>query len=576
MSILKRIKPAFWDHQDLISGPHKALFNFRRIWYATVLLTSAVVLLPLITMAVIDYKVTQHNIESAILLRTARLVSNTQRTISFFLDERRAALRFIEQDNTCEELKDPERLTSLLEHLKKGVGGFVDLGIIEFSGLHVNYAGPYNLQGVNYSRQQWFKEVMERGVYTSDVFLGFRRTPHLVVAIRHDLPEGPCYVLRASLDMEKFNDLLSNLEMAGRGDAFLINREGLLQTPSLYHGKVFEKVSLPVPEYAPRTRVLEWKNASGLPLIIGYRYIADTPFILMVVKQKEVLMKPWYETRIELIGFLLASITIVLIVILGGGTYLVNRIYLADQRRVMILHEVEYSNKMASIGRLAAGVAHEINNPLAIINEKAGLIKDLLSLKEGFADKEQLLDPINSILASVERCGRITRRLLGFARHMDVSIQTVNLGDIVQGVLDFLDKEAEYRSIAVSVDIPGDLPAIESDRGKLQQIFLNLINNAFAAMEDNGHLAITAKTEGRDFVSITVADDGCGIPENDLKRIFEPFFSTKIGSGGTGLGLSITYGLVQELGGKISVQSEVGKGTSFTITLPLKQEQKER
>ncbi len=142
--------------------------------------------------------------------------------------------------------------------------------------------------------------------------------------------------------------------------------------------------------------------------------------------------------------------------------------------------------------------------------------------------------------------------------------------EVLEEVLGFLEKEAEYRSIKVSLNVPDDIPEFESDRGKVQQIFLNLVNNAFAAMEDGGSLDITVKREDEDFISATVTDTGCGIQESDIKRIFEPFFSTKTKKGGTGLGLSITCGLVQEIGGKINVQSEVGKGTTFIINIPLK------
>jgi signal transduction histidine kinase len=242
----------------------------------------------------------------------------------------------------------------------------------------------------------------------------------------------------------------------------------------------------------------------------------------------------------------------------------------------MTLHEVEYSNKMASIGRLAAGVAHEINNPLAVINEKVGLIKDLFTIKDEFKGNRKLIELVDSALSSVDRCGTITKRLLNFARHLDVKIQTVNLNEVIRDVLGFLSKEAEYRSITVSINVPGDIPQFESDRGKLQQVFLNIVNNAFAAVKNGGSIDITAKREGADLISVTFTDDGCGIPGSDLERIFEPFFSTKTRYGGTGLGLSITYGLVQELGGNIGVQSEVGRGSSFVITIPLKMEKKEK
>jgi signal transduction histidine kinase len=289
----------------------------------------------------------------------------------------------------------------------------------------------------------------------------------------------------------------------------------------------------------------------------------------MAVKKKAELMRAWNATRQRLVIFLLISITVILLVILSVATFLVNQIFAADHKRVMTLHQVEYANKMASLGRLSAGVAHEINNPLAIINEKAGLIKDLFTLQRTYAEDPKLNQLVDSILYSVERCARITKRMLNFARHMDVRPQELDVGEVIHEVLGFLHKEAEFRSISLSVDAAPDVPRIVSDRGKLQEIFLNLINNAFAALSDGGCLAISVRrAEGR-FVCVTVSDNGCGIPPAELKRIFEPFFSTRTGRGGTGLGLSITYGLVQEIGGRIEVESVPGNGTTFSIFLPL-------
>jgi two-component system NtrC family sensor kinase len=170
----------------------------------------------------------------------------------------------------------------------------------------------------------------------------------------------------------------------------------------------------------------------------------------------------------------------------------------------------------------------------------------------------------------------VTRRLLSFARHMDVEIQPIKFKELIEEVLGFLGKEAEYRGIKVNVDVWDQIPTIESDRGKLQQILLNLVNNAFAAMADGGHLDIKVYRRSAESIWVKVTDNGCGIREADLKRIFEPFFSTKKTKGGTGLGLSITYGLVRELGGDINVESEVGKGTTFTVTLPLEAKQRKR
>ena len=392
----------------------------------------------------------------------------------------------------------------------------MDLGIIDGNGNQKTYVGPYPLGGKNYRDQEWFRQVVRQGHYISDVFLGYRQSPHLVIAVKHLFPDGTFQVLRATLDTERFNHLLTELEVSGSGDAFLINAAGVLQTPSRLYGQVLGEMPLAVPPYSPKTEVLESHQPHGKSLVIGYAYIEDSPFILMIVKHKEELMTPWFRTRMELIGFLILSISGIVIVILGVATYLVGRIHLADQRRVAMLHSVEYASKMASIGRLAAGVAHEINNPLAIINEKAGLIKDLFLLKNQYQQDSKLLGLVDSIISSVERCSTITRRLLRFARHMEVSVEKVDLEALAREVLGFLGKEAEYRSIEVLVRVLGDVPPFETDRGKLQQILLNIINNAFAALSDGGRLEIIIKREGIERVSVTFKDNGCGIPKADL------------------------------------------------------------
>lgn len=247
---------------------------------------------------------------------------------------------------------------------------------------------------------------------------------------------------------------------------------------------------------------------------------------------------------------------------------MVNRIRRADMRRAEFVHNIEYTSKMASIGRLAAGVAHEINNPLAIINEKAGLMKDLVGMTEDFPHKERFLKTIAAITKSVDRCSAITHRLLGFAKRMDVKLETIDLEELLKEVLSFLGKEAAYRNIQIDFHVDEEIPSIESDRGQLQQVFLNIINNAVAAVDKDGHIDIWIEKRRDGQVRVRIKDDGHGISRENLKKIFEPFFTTKK-EYGTGLGLSITYGIVQKLGGNIEVESEVGKGTSFIITLPI-------
>ncbi|MBW1751266.1 MAG: ATP-binding protein [Deltaproteobacteria bacterium] len=196
-------------------------------------------------------------------------------------------------------------------------------------------------------------------------------------------------------------------------------------------------------------------------------------------------------------------------------------------------------------------------------------------LKSGVPGQAKLLGLLDTVISAADRCAIITHRLLNFARHVEVAIEPVLLGELITEVLGFLEKEAEYRGIEIAISVDENITDIKSDRGKLQQIFLNLFNNAFAAMSDGGKLEINVSSMNNEHVRITVADNGAGIHESDLKRIFEPFFSTKTKQGGTGLGLSITYGLIQEIGADVSVTSRVGQGTRFIITVPVKYEGKD-
>ena len=566
MKFLRRIIPDYWAEEG---NSEEGLFRYRRLWKYSVSLTALVSLAPLIIMTVVNYYQYQKVLRVEMIHPISQLASNTKRSLESFIEERISALNLIIHDKSFEDLADQEKLIAVFGNMKNSFGGFVDLGLINAEGYQRTYVGPYELKGKNYRDQDWFHEVSLRGVYVSDVFMGYRNFPHFVIAVKNERAGGSFYVLRATIDAETpIQKIISPLDLRPSTDVFVINREGILQTSSRFHGRILERSSVVAPPFSSRPEALEGHTREGQSYLLGYAYIERTPFILMIVAQPQALMKNWLSVRRDLIWFLIGSMVLILLVILWGSTYMVSRLREADLKRAALLHNAEYTNKMASIGRLAAGVAHEINNPLAIINEKAGLVKDLALLTEDFPQKEKIIKIIDSLLANVERCSTITHRLLGFAKRMDVHLETINLELLIREVLGFLEKEASYRDISVDFHIPEGFPSIQSDRGQLQQVFLNIINNAFAAVGEGGKIDISMREErDGDAVAVTIKDNGHGISEEDLKRIFEPFFTTKK-EGGVGLGLSITYGIVEKLGGRISVESKVGQGTGFTVILP--------
>ena len=220
------------------------------------------------------------------------------------------------------------------------------------------------------------------------------------------------------------------------------------------------------------------------------------------------------------------------------------------------------ADKLSSIGLLAAGVAHEVNTPLAVISTYAQMLAKQISEDE---QKSKLLD---KIAKQTFRASEIVNSLLSFSRTSPTEFVEVDVSKVIQETLNLVEHQLKKSGVEVKLDAPPMLPAVKGNAGKLQQVFLNLFLNARDAMEAGGTLAVHAWSEDG-FARIDVADNGQGIAPEHLERIYDPFFTTKAARKGTGLGLSVTYGIVREHGGTIEVESRLGAGSRFRVELPL-------
>lgn len=534
-----------------------------------VILMAVVTIVPLVLMAAINYHEYRKVLHQELATPLRNIVNKTKHSFELFIAERKSAVSFIARAYGYQELIDPQRLNHIYRVVKQEFSGFVDLGLINSRGIQVNYVGPYDLKGKDYSDQNWFHEVSVRGTYVSDVFLGYRRFPHVVIAVEQVTPEGERWILRATIDTQRFNELIASMGLEADSDAFLINWDGVFQTPSRFYGGVLEKCPLIVTPISYQANVTTAVDPSGRHIFLAYAHFVHPNFILVAVKPQAEVLRAWTTLKSELVVLFMVGTAMIFLVVYWLTGVLVRKVREADERREAAYQDMQHHHKLSSIGRLAAGVAHEINNPLAIINEKAGLMRDLLERVPDFPYREKFELLITAILNSVDRCRNITHRLLGFARRMDVQIEVLDVNEVIQEVLGFLEKEAIYRNIDLRLNLSPDLPKIASDRGQLQQVFLNILNNAFAAVPDGGRVSVTTWEADPERIGVSIQDNGHGMSPETLQHIFEPFFTTKKGSG-TGLGLPITYGIVKKLGGCIEVQSEEDRGSTFTVYLPKK------
>jgi two-component system, NtrC family, sensor kinase len=242
----------------------------------------------------------------------------------------------------------------------------------------------------------------------------------------------------------------------------------------------------------------------------------------------------------------------------------------SDSRQKWFMKEgLLHSQKLEALGELSASIAHEINNPLAIIRQEAEIMGQILK-EEAVSptSQEELQDSVRMIVQQVERCAEIIRNLLDFACKREPVLQAVDLNRIAEDMTRLVEKEARDNQITIERRYDPNLPHIHGDAPELRQVVLNLLSNAAQAIGKDGTITIITRPGAMNTVEMVIQDTGCGIPEENLAKIFEPFFSTKPPGQGTGLGLAISHGLIERLGGGIRVASIVGQGTTFTISLP--------
>ena len=514
------------------------------------------------------------------------LVKKHKQNINSFLKEKSSDIGSLAKTFSFGEMSDEPFLKDSLTVLQEEYDPvFVDLGVINSRGVQVAYAGPFNLREAVYSSAEWFRKAMETNkVYVSDVFLGIRGLPHFIVAVK-DNWNGEPWILRATTDFARFNDLVENIRIGETGFAFILNREGEFQTKPLhniiptkepYAGFLRNEANL-----KGKITLIERTDATGIKNIYVAAFLKGGEWLLVYQQRASDAFTDLRNAfKVTLVIILLGSIGIMSMAYVLSKK-MVSRIAKMDKEKQMMSSQMVETGKLAAIGELAAGIAHEMNNPVAIMVEESGWIEDLLS-EEDLKESENL-EEFNRALRQIntqgKRCKEITHKLLSFARKTDSRVHDIQINELLREVASLSEQRAKYSNIVISTSLDENLPYTKVSESELQQVFLNLINNSLDAMEKTGgniNIAtqIVNGMDGRDLI-IRIEDDGCGIPKANLSKIFDPFFTTKPVGKGTGLGLSICYGIIKKMGGSIEARSVIDGGTTFVVKLPLPKLEKE-
>ncbi len=505
-------------------------------------------------------------------------VQHHEKMIQSFLTERTSDLQTTALSHSLDFLREPANLRGTFDIINRDGAFFEDLGALNENGRHLSYVGPFDLMEKDYSGTFWFKEVMQKQVFISDMFLGYRDVPHFIIAIATASETGRKWILRATILTDSFRALVENVRMAETGQVYLVNRDGLLQTSPRLGGKILDTAPLPMEIFTGQTgvHILEagmYGDREFPRRIVAYTWLDNPRWMLVVMQDYSEFFRQVNHANQAMLLFLHVSILAILVVSVLTTRHMIKIVKKRDEQTEALNRQLVKASKLASLGELSAGVAHEINNPLAVILTGNQVIRDFCEDTPGLDPefKDLLYEFLSQSDGQVHRCNLITHNLLRFSRRTKSLIEKVDLNSCLTEVIQLMETRAHSSGIAFQKDFEDNLPQVLSDPSQLQQVFVNLIANAIDAHDSKPYGAIHVTTRSDEKVGgveVLVGDTGTGISMDHLERIFDPFFTTKAVGKGTGLGLSISYNIIKNLGGHIHVASTLGKGTEFTVFLP--------
>lgn len=542
---------------------HEAYYTRQKYLFALVFVVVSIV--PLLVLNYNSSRFYQESWMEKTSLELSTLAGDRRTLIDRFLETQEDQLAGYMSLYNATTLGERSRLSAVFNAMNRS-GVITDLGVIDRNGKHLAYQGPFRkeLAGKNYAKAEWFAEVMKNGRYVSDVFTGYRKVPHLIVAVAN--PDRS-WILRATINSALFNSLVESANVGPGGDAFIVNRLGELQTPSRHGHAVVT---------ADELRLFsDLADGGGKAKRMGDQihgavHLNGGQWLLVLETNVAASLASYNKARqLDTALVAVASALIVLVAVLLTRS-MVGRLARADHERNILNNQVREVEKMALIGRLSASVAHEINNPLQIITDQAGLIDELMGeeVSEAIVHFDDYHQAVGKIRTQVGRTSTITRRLLGFSRAQDYAPSATDVNLAVEETAALLEYEARRHRIVITRHYHDGLPLISTDVAQLQQVILNILHNAMDAIGQDGAIEVTSRSDGDDIV-LDFADSGPGLSAEVMEHLYDPFFTTKPKGKGTGLGMYVSRDIMARLGGELTAANRAEGGAVFSVRLPL-------
>lgn len=543
----------------------------KTLWIKTAMTMIGFAILPLFTLGITIYYCFNAAYEKIIMDTLQASALDTRNAVQFFLDDLASQLFTIAETYSVNQLNNQANLADILSGLRRSSTPFVAMEIADRGGNRIEYHGPPDdaFKAFNDVTGDWYHETLASGVYISDVFTDHRNVRRFFIAV--GLANSGRWILRTVVEAEGIDRIVRKAQKGRKGYAFIINKSNQVQTAPL-----LDDTNLQLPGTAvfslPTGSQVAQIHYRGKDSFVAVTHLDNPNWVLVVAEDYMEQMAPLLSARYT--ESLIVACGVLLIL---GGTILTVRsiarhsAYQRGRRWKSPNESATQSGKMVALGRMAAGIAHEVNNPLAIIGGMAGWMHDLLDEKDIRASRnfETYRECITKIEGEVRRCKTVTHRLLSFGRGITQGAGAIDLNHLLAEVVSLLESEAYFRGIAIHATYGNGLPQLATDPTKLQQVFFDVLDESIDVVSKSGSIDInTSYAVEASEIRIEIARISSPSPTTNREDGFDGVEGVDAPQKRSVAEISAGHSILGKLGGRIMVTEPAAGHTIYTITLP--------